>query len=73
MNCIYNYCTFHLKFKTINNFFFKAMFKLIKKAYTEEKTRYWIFTIRTAIYRTFILLLEYPSIYIKDRAILKKY
>ncbi len=40
MNCIYNYYTFHLKFKTINNFFFKTMFKPIKKTYRKEETKY---------------------------------
>ncbi len=40
MNCIYDYCIFHLGFKAINNFFFKAMFKLIKKAYRKKETRY---------------------------------
>ena len=40
INCIYNYYTFYLRFKVINNFFFKTMFKLIKKMYKEEKTRY---------------------------------
>ncbi len=40
INCIYNYCRFYLEFKTINNFFFKAMSKSIKKVYKEEETRY---------------------------------
>ncbi len=40
MNCIYNYCVFYLGFKTIYNFFFKAMFKPMRKAYKEEETRY---------------------------------
>ncbi len=33
MNYIYDYCVFHLRFKATNNFFFKAMFRLIKKTY----------------------------------------
>ncbi len=73
MNCIYNYYTFYLEFKTINNFFLKAMFKPMKKAYKEKKTKHWIFTIRTTIYKTFTLLFEYLSIYIKEEAILKRY
>ncbi len=71
MNYIYNYCIFYLELKTIYNFFFKIIFKFIKKAYREEETRYWIFIIRTTIYRTFTLLLEHPLIYIKEGAILK--
>ncbi len=72
INCIYNYYALYLKPKAINIFFFKIIFKLIKKIYREEKTKYWILTIRTTIYRTFILSFEYPSIYIKERAILKR-
>ncbi len=60
MNYIYNYCALHLRFKTINNFFFKPIFKLIKKVYKKEEIRHQIFTIRTTIYRTFISSLEYP-------------
>ncbi len=33
MNCIYNYYILYLRFKVINNFFFKAMFRFIKKVY----------------------------------------
>ena len=73
MNCIYNYYTLYLGFKAINNFFFKTIFKLIKKMYTEKETRHWIFTIRTAIYRTFISSLEHLPIYMKEEAILKRY
>ncbi len=73
MNYIYNYYIFYLKFKTINNFFFKIMFRFIKKIYKEEETRYWIFTIKTMIYRTFILSFKYPSIYIKEKVILEGY
>ncbi len=40
MNCIYNYCIFYLRFKTTNNFFFKIIFRFIKKVYKKEKTRY---------------------------------
>ncbi len=72
MNCIYNYCIFYLKSKIINNFFFKPIFRSIRKAYREEETRYWIFIIRIAIYRIFILLLEYLPIYIKKEVILKR-
>ena len=37
MNYIYNYYIFYLRFKTINNFFPKTIFRSIKKAYKEEK------------------------------------
>ena len=40
INCIYNYYTFYLKLKTTNNFFFKTMFKPIKKIYKKQKTKY---------------------------------
>src|SRR6266566_6358213 len=50
MNCIYNYYIFYLRFKTINNFFLRIMFKFIRKVYRKEKIRYWIFTIKTTIY-----------------------
>ena len=40
MNYIYDYYVFHLEPKVINNFFFKTIFKSIKKVYREEKTRY---------------------------------
>ena len=73
MNCIYNYCTFYLGFKTINNFFLRIIFKLFKKAYKKEKTKYQIFTIKTIIYGTFISLFKYLSIYIKEEAILERY
>ena len=73
MNYIYDYYTFHLGPKTINNFFLKAIFKPMKKVYKEKEIRYWIFTIKTAIYKTFILSFEYPLIYIKEEAILKEY
>ncbi len=73
MNYIYNYYIFYLGFKAINNFFFKTIFKPIKKVYRKEETKYWIFTIRTTIYRTFISSLEYLPIYIKKEAILERY
>ncbi len=73
MNCIYNYYILHLRFKTTNNFFFKTIFKFIKKVYREEETRYWILTTRTTIYKTFTLLLEHLLIYIKEGAILEGY
>ncbi len=40
MNYIYNYYIFHLELKAINNFFFKAIFRFIKKTYRKEETRY---------------------------------
>ncbi len=40
MNYIYDYCIFYLRFKTINNFFLKTIFKFIKKIYKEEETKY---------------------------------
>ncbi len=73
MNYIYDYCVFYLKLKATNNFFLKAMFKPIKKVYREKETKHWIFIIKIVIYRTFILLPEYPSIYIKKEIILKRY
>ncbi len=73
MNCIYDYYIFYLKFKTINNFFFKIMFKPMKKIYKEEEIKYWIFIIKTTMYKTFISLFEHPSIYIKKEIILKRY
>ncbi len=73
MNWIYNYSTFYLEFKTINNFFLKAIFRLIKKMHKEEETRYWIFTIKTTIYKTFIPLSEHLPIYIKKETILERY
>ncbi len=73
INYIYDYCIFHLRLKTINNFFFKIIFKPMKKVYTFEKTEHWIFTTKTTIYRTFVLLLEYLPIYIKERTILDRY
>ncbi len=72
MNYIYNYYILHLRSKATNNFFSKTMFKPIKKTYKEEETRHWIFTIKTTIYSTFILLLEHPPIYIKEEVILKR-
>jgi len=45
----------------------------MKKVYWKEETKYWIFIIRIAIYRTFILSFKYPSIYIKKEVILKRY
>ncbi len=71
MNCIYNYYVFYLGFKAIYNFFFKAIFRFIKKIYKEEETRYWIFITKIAMYRTFILSFEYPPIYIKEEVILE--
>ncbi len=73
MNCIYNYYTLYLGFKAINNFFFKIIFKLIKKVYKKEKTKYQIYTIRIMIYKIFILLFEYLLIYIKEETILERY
>ncbi len=73
INCIYNYYILYLKLKAINNFFFKAVIKPIKKVYTKEEIKYQIFTTRTAIYKTFILSSKYPPIYIKEKAILKGY
>ena len=73
MNYIYNYCAFYLRFKTINNFFFKIIFKPMKKVYRKEEMRYWIFITKTTIYRTFISSFKHPSIYIKEEAILKRY
>ncbi len=40
MNYIYNYYIFYLGFKVINNFFFKTIFKPIKKIYKEKETRH---------------------------------
>ena len=40
INYIYDYYTFHLESKAINNFFFKAIFKLIRKMYIFKKTKY---------------------------------
>ncbi len=71
MNYIYNYCTFYLKPKATNNFFLKAMFKLIKRIYTFEETEYWILIIRTTMYRIFTSSSEHPPIYIKKGATLK--
>jgi len=48
------------------------MFKSIRKIYKKEETRYWIFTIKTTIYKIFILLLKYPPIYIKEGVILER-
>ncbi len=73
MNYIYNYCVFHLRFKATNNFFFKVIFKLIKRIYTFEEIEHWICTIKTAIYRTFTLSFEYSLIYIKEEAMLERY
>ncbi len=73
MNYIYNYYTFYLEFKVINNFFFKAIFKSIKKTYKKEETRHWIFTIGITMYKTFISSPEHLPIYIKEEAMLKKY
>ncbi len=73
INCIYDYCVFYLEFKAINNFFSRAIFRLIKKIYIEKETRYQIFTIRTAIYRTFIPSSKHLLIYVKEGAILKRY
>src|SRR6266566_3755273 len=73
MNYIYNYYVFYLRPKATNNFFPKTIFKSIKKAYKEEKTRHWIFTTKTTIYKTFIPSFKHPPIYIKERATLKRY
>ena len=40
INYIYNYYAFYLEPKAINNFFFKVIFRFIKKMYKEEETRY---------------------------------
>ncbi len=72
MNCIYDYYVFYLRFKATNNFFFKVIFKVIKKVYKEKETRYWILTTKTTIYKTFILSLKHLPIYIKKEAILKR-
>ncbi len=69
---IYNYCVFYLRFKIINNFFSRAIFRLIRKVYIFEETEHWIFTIRTTIYKIFISSLEHFLIYIKDETILKR-
>jgi len=45
----------------------------MKKAYKEEKMRYWIFTIRITMYKIFILSFEHPPMYIKEEAILERY
>ncbi len=73
MNCIYNYYIFYLRFKTINNFFSKAVFRPMRKIYIEEEIRHWIFTIRTAIYRIFISSFEHLPMYIKEEATLERY
>ncbi len=73
INYIYDYYIFYLKFKTTYNFFFKAMFKFIKKVYKEEKIRYQIFIIKITMYKTFILSSEHLPIYIKEGAILERY
>ena len=44
----------------------------MKKVYKKKK-RYWIFTIRIAMYKTFIPSFKHLLIYIKERAILEKY
>jgi len=49
------------------------MFKPIKKVYQKEETRHWILIIRTTIYKTFILSLEDPPIYIKEEITLERY
>ncbi len=43
-----------------------------KKVYKKKETRYWIFTIKTTIYRTFIPSLEHLSIYMKKGAMLER-
>ncbi len=73
MNYIYDYCAFYLGPKATNNFFFKTMFRPIKKIFREKEMRYWIFTTKITIYKTFTSSLEHPSIYMKDRVTLKKY
>jgi len=40
ISCIYDCYGFYLKFKAINNFFFKTMFRSMRKVYIEEETRY---------------------------------
>ncbi len=73
MSYIYNYYIFYLRFKTINNFFPKAIFKPIRKIYIKEEIRHWIFIIRITIYRTFTLSSEHPPIYIKEKTTLEGY
>ncbi len=73
MNCIYDYCIFYLGFKPIYNFFFRVIFRPMKKVYKKEETKHWIFTTKIIIYRTFILSFEYLSIYIKEKAMLERY
>ncbi len=73
MNYIYNYYVFYLESKIIYNFFSKVIFKLIKKTYKEEETRYQIFTIKTTIYKIFVSSFEHPPIYIKKEVTLERY
>ncbi len=73
MNYIYDYYRFYLGFKATNNFFFKTMFRFIKKIYQEKEMRYWIFIIKITMYRTFILSSEHLPIYIKKGVTLKRY
>ncbi len=73
MSCIYNYYIFYLRPKITNNFFFKAIFKPIKKVYIFEETKHQILTTRITIYRIFISSFEHLSICMKERAILEGY
>ncbi len=73
MNYIYDYYILYLGLKATNNFFPRTMFRFIKKTYKEEKTKHWIFTIKTAIYKTFIPSFEYPPIYVKKGTTLEGY
>ena len=72
MSCIYDYYVFYLGLKAINNFFFKVMFKFIRRVYTFEEIEHWIFIIRIAMYGTFIPSFEHPPIYIKEGVTLKR-
>ncbi len=73
ISCIYDYYVLYLGFKTINNFFFRTIFKPIKKVYIFEETKYWIFTIRIAIYGIFIPSLEHLPMNMKEGIILEGY
>ncbi len=72
INCIYNYCAFHLESKATNNFFPRAIFKSMRRAYTFEKTKHWILTIKTTMYGTFISSSKHPPICIKEGATLER-
>ncbi len=71
MSCIYDYCAFHLGPKATNNFFPRAMFRPMRRAYTFEETEHWILTTRTAMYGTFTPSPEHPPMCIKEGATLE--